>query len=41
MDLEPETWTVERADSSRRITTGPDGGTAEVTDHDLLVLRTA
>ncbi|MFI8814287.1 MULTISPECIES: class I SAM-dependent methyltransferase [unclassified Streptomyces] len=39
--LAPETWTVERADSPRRIATGPDGSTAEVTDHVLLLRRTA
>ncbi|MFE2943979.1 class I SAM-dependent methyltransferase [Streptomyces sp. NPDC059255] len=39
--LAPETWTVERADAPRRIATGPDGRTAEVTDHVLLVRRTA
>ncbi|MCZ4607782.1 class I SAM-dependent methyltransferase [Streptomyces sp. Lzd4kr] len=41
IDLAPETWTVERADAPRRIATGPDGRTAEVTDHVLLVRRTA
>lgn len=39
--LNPATWTVERADSPRRIATGPDGNTAEVTDHVLIVRRTA
>ncbi|MEU4205252.1 class I SAM-dependent methyltransferase [Streptomyces sp. NPDC039022] len=39
--LAPETWTIERADAPRRIATGPDGRTAEVTDHVLLVRRTA
>ncbi|MGC3002282.1 class I SAM-dependent methyltransferase [Streptomyces sp. G35A] len=39
--LAPETWTVERADAPRRIATGPDGRTAEVTDHVLLIRRTA
>lgn len=39
--LDPATWTVERADSPRRVTTGPDGRTAEVTDHVLIVRRTA
>ncbi|MFF0450739.1 class I SAM-dependent methyltransferase [Streptomyces sp. NPDC004609] len=39
--LAPETWTVERADAPRRIATGPDGSTAEVTDHVLLIRRTA
>lgn len=37
--LDPAVWTVERADAPRRIATGPDGGTAEVTDHVLLVRR--
>ncbi|MFD7286266.1 SAM-dependent methyltransferase [Streptomyces sp. NPDC059863] len=41
IDLDPATWTVERADAPRRIATGPDGRTAEVTDHVLLVRRTA
>ncbi|MEV8390390.1 MULTISPECIES: class I SAM-dependent methyltransferase [unclassified Streptomyces] len=40
IDLDPATWTVERADAPRRIATGPDGRTAEVTDHVLLVRRT-
>ncbi|GAA2131380.1 class I SAM-dependent methyltransferase [Streptomyces synnematoformans] len=39
--LDPATWTVERADAPRRIATGPGGRTAEVTDHVLLVRRTA
>ncbi|NIY63953.1 class I SAM-dependent methyltransferase [Streptomyces malaysiensis] len=39
--LAPETWTVERADAPRRIATGPDGHTAEVTDHVLLIRRAA
>ncbi|MEU0804364.1 class I SAM-dependent methyltransferase [Streptomyces sp. NPDC005970] len=37
----PETWTVERADTPRRIATGPGGRTAEVIDHVLLIRRTA
>ncbi|WP_031509408.1 class I SAM-dependent methyltransferase [Streptomyces megasporus] len=41
IDLDPATWTVERADAPRRIATGPDGRTAEVTDHVLLVRRAA
>ncbi len=41
IDLGPATWTVERADAPRRIATGPGGRTAEVTDHVLLVRRTA
>ncbi|WP_280312963.1 class I SAM-dependent methyltransferase [Nocardia abscessus] len=39
--LDPATWTVERADAPHRIATGPDGRTAEVTDHVLLIRRTA
>ncbi|MBT3150164.1 class I SAM-dependent methyltransferase [Streptomyces sp. CHD11] len=41
MALDPRTWTVERAGAHTRNATGPDGQTAEVTDHVLLVLRTA
>lgn len=41
MDLDPATWMVERSDAPRRIATGPDGRTAEVTDHVLLIRRTA
>ncbi len=41
IDLNPDTWTVERAEAPRRIATGPDGSTAEVTDHVLLFRRTA
>ncbi|MEG3630740.1 class I SAM-dependent methyltransferase [Streptomyces poriticola] len=36
-----QTWAVERADAPRRVATGPDGRTAEVTDHVLLIRRTA
>ncbi|MGW0719776.1 class I SAM-dependent methyltransferase [Streptomyces sp. NPDC002778] len=39
--LDPATWTVERADTPRRIAKGPDGRTAEVTDHVLLIRRAA
>ncbi|NGO68257.1 class I SAM-dependent methyltransferase [Streptomyces boncukensis] len=39
--LDPAAWTVERADAPVRTATGPDGRTAEVTDHILLVRRTA
>ncbi|UNO43578.1 methyltransferase domain-containing protein [Streptomyces sp. MST-110588] len=39
--LAAQTWTIERADTPRRIATGPDGSTAEVTDHILLIRRTA
>ncbi|MEV6139696.1 class I SAM-dependent methyltransferase [Nocardia sp. NPDC051990] len=41
IDLDPATWTVERADAPRRTATGPDGRTAEVTDNVLLIRRTA
>ncbi|GAB3713170.1 class I SAM-dependent methyltransferase [Nocardiopsis nanhaiensis] len=41
LDLDPATWTVERADAPRRIATGPGGRTAEVTDHVLLIRSTA
>lgn len=41
IDLGPQTWTVERAHTPRRIVTGPDGRTAEVTDHVVLIHRTA
>ena len=41
LGLPPEAWTVQRADAPRRIATGPDGSTAEVTDHVLLLRRTA
>ncbi|QFG22663.1 bifunctional 2-polyprenyl-6-hydroxyphenol methylase/3-demethylubiquinol 3-O-methyltransferase UbiG [Actinomadura sp. WMMB 499] len=41
IDLDERAWTVERADAPRRTATGPDGTTAEVTDHVLLVRRTA
>ncbi|MFD0419892.1 class I SAM-dependent methyltransferase [Streptomyces sp. NPDC127108] len=39
--LDPATWTVERADAPRRTATGPDGRTADVIDHVLLIRRTA
>ncbi|MBB5911626.1 SAM-dependent methyltransferase [Nocardia transvalensis] len=41
IDLDPALWAVERADAPRRIATGPGGRTAEVTDHVLLLRRTA
>ncbi|MFG2720580.1 class I SAM-dependent methyltransferase [Streptomyces sp. NPDC048416] len=41
LGLAPRTWTVERADTPSRIATGPDGRTAEVTDHVLVVRRIA
>ncbi|MFB7649165.1 class I SAM-dependent methyltransferase [Streptomyces sp. NPDC056084] len=37
---DPATWTIERAEPSSRVATGPDGRKAEVTDH-ILVLRRA
>ncbi len=40
MDLSPARWTVERADMPRRMAIGPDGSTAEVVDHVLLIRRT-
>jgi SAM-dependent methyltransferase len=40
IDLDAATWTVERADTPRRIATGPGGRTAEVIDHVLLIRRT-
>ncbi|GAA0941351.1 DUF664 domain-containing protein [Nonomuraea longicatena] len=39
LGLDAATWTVERADSPTRTATGPDGRTAEVTDHVLLIRR--
>ncbi|MFD4468820.1 class I SAM-dependent methyltransferase [Rhodococcus sp. NPDC058505] len=39
IDLEPAGWTIERAEARRRIATAPDGRTAEVTDHVLLIRR--
>ncbi|AXK36116.1 class I SAM-dependent methyltransferase [Streptomyces armeniacus] len=41
IDLDPAVWTVERAEASRRMANGPDGSTAEVTDHVLCVRRAA
>ncbi|MFE3096812.1 SAM-dependent methyltransferase [Streptomyces sp. NPDC059248] len=41
LDLDPAVWTVERADAPRRIAAGPEGRTAEVTDHVLVVRRAA
>ncbi|MFF0228371.1 class I SAM-dependent methyltransferase [Streptomyces sp. NPDC004629] len=37
--LDPDTWAVERADARVRTATGPDGRTAEVTDHVLIIRR--
>jgi SAM-dependent methyltransferase len=39
--LDRATWTVERADTPHRTATGPDGRTAEVVDHILLIRRIA
>ncbi|MEV4161907.1 SAM-dependent methyltransferase [Nonomuraea dietziae] len=39
--LDAATWLVERADAPRRIASGPGGRTAEVTDHVLLIRRSA
>lgn len=33
-------WTIERADTPRRVAVGPDGHGAEVVDHVLLIRRT-
>ncbi|RBQ17182.1 SAM-dependent methyltransferase [Spongiactinospora rosea] len=41
IDLDPVAWTVERSDTPHRIATGPNGQTAEVIDHILLIRRTA
>ena len=41
LDLDPGQWTVVRADAPRRRAVGPAGETATVTDHVLLVERTA
>ncbi|MEL5953419.1 methyltransferase domain-containing protein [Streptomyces sp. CLV115] len=40
LSLDPETWAVEMADARTRTATGPDGRTAEVTDHVLIIRRT-
>lgn len=40
LELEPTRWTVDRADAVSREATGPDGQTATVTDHVLVVRRT-
>lgn len=39
LDLDPAEWVVERADSPAREATGPDGRTAQVIDHVLVVRR--
>ncbi|MEU1018311.1 methyltransferase domain-containing protein [Streptomyces sp. NPDC005898] len=39
--LDPAGWTVERAEAARRTATGPQGRTAEVIDHILLIRRAA
>ncbi|APU14733.1 MULTISPECIES: class I SAM-dependent methyltransferase [Actinoalloteichus] len=38
--LDPEEWWIERADSPERRATGPDGSTATVVDHVLVLRRT-
>lgn len=41
LGLDPTHWTPERAEAVRRVATGPEGQTAEVTDHVLLIRRAA
>ncbi|MGW1867084.1 SAM-dependent methyltransferase [Streptomyces mauvecolor] len=41
IDLDPAMWTVERSESPHRTAVGPDGRTAQVVDHVLLIRRTA
>ncbi len=41
LDLDPERWPVLRADTPRRRATGPAGETATVTDHILVLRRSA
>ncbi|MCO1577340.1 class I SAM-dependent methyltransferase [Crossiella sp. SN42] len=41
LDLDPAQWAVARAESPRRVATGPGGRTAEVIDHVLLLRRAA
>ncbi|MBE1470175.1 class I SAM-dependent methyltransferase [Kibdelosporangium phytohabitans] len=41
LELDTSGWAVERADAPHRIATGPDGRTAEVIDHVLLLRRAA
>ncbi|MBF6130756.1 SAM-dependent methyltransferase [Nocardia brasiliensis] len=41
LSLDPAAWTVDRAVADRRIARGPDGRTAEVVDHVLLIRRIA
>jgi SAM-dependent methyltransferase len=40
LDLDPAGWSVLRADAPSRVATGPDGRTATVVDHVLLLQRT-
>ncbi|WIX98977.1 class I SAM-dependent methyltransferase [Amycolatopsis mongoliensis] len=40
LDLDPGTWTVERAEALSRRATGPGGRVADVVDHLLLIRRT-
>ena len=37
--LDPAEWSIERADASERQATGPDGRTAAVIDHVLVIRR--
>ncbi|SFB49938.1 Methyltransferase domain-containing protein [Amycolatopsis marina] len=37
--LDPEEWSIERADTPRRVATGPAGRTATVVDHVLVIRR--
>lgn len=39
LGLDPAIWSIERADAPRRIADGPDGQSAEVTDHVLVIRR--
>lgn len=39
--LAPSLWQPVRADAQQRTATGPDGRTAEVTDHLLMIQRVA
>lgn len=39
LDLDPTRWSLQRADAPRREATGPEGETALVTDHVLVIRR--
>ncbi|MFH8977093.1 class I SAM-dependent methyltransferase [Streptomyces sp. NPDC017890] len=41
LDLDPRSWRIETARAATRSATGPNGLTADVTDHILVVRRTA